>query len=182
LIWLEPKKDAFSRWAWTLAGTVYIGGLLAHLVGLRGMEDGRNWVFFVFLTTFASDTAAFLWGRSMGRHKLAPKISPAKTWEGSLAGVAGAVLIGMIFVPLQFGQLSNPLHIPRLGPASGALLALTVSVFGQFGDLAESLLKRNMEAKDSGRLLPGHGGALDRLDSVVFAGVVVYYYVVWLMR
>jgi phosphatidate cytidylyltransferase len=92
------------------------------------------------------------------------------------------VLIGLVFVPSHFGQASNPLLLRPLGLFSAAILALTVSIVGQCGDLVESLFKRNVGAKDSGRLLPGHGGALDRLDSIVFAGVVVYYYVVWLIR
>jgi phosphatidate cytidylyltransferase len=176
---LRPQKaEAFASWAWTLAGILYVGWLLSFLVALRGAEDGRNWVFFALFTTFASDTAAFFVGRAWGRRKLAPSISPAKTWEGAIAGIFGAMLISLIFVPGYFFTWPNPLHLPRLGYWSAVLLGLFVSILGQVGDLAESLFKRNMGVKDSGQLIPGHGGLLDRMDSVVFAGVVVYYYLV----
>ena len=185
LTWLlrnAQNREAVNRWTWTLAGIVYIGVLLSLLLAVRGASDGRNWVFFIFLTTIASDSAAFLIGRKWGRRKLAPAISPAKTWEGAIAGVFGAIIISLVFVPAAFGSVSNPLFLPVLSYLSAMSLALAASIFGQLGDLVESLIKRNMNAKDSGRVFPGHGGALDRLDSVVFAGVVVYYYVVWLTR
>jgi phosphatidate cytidylyltransferase len=171
LIWLlfrRQKEGAFINWAWTIAGILYLGWLLSYFVALRGLEDGRNWVFLALSANFASDTAAFFAGRALGRHKLAPSISPGKTWEGSIAGVLGAIIASLLFtllIPISYGQ--------------AIVLGLLVSVFGQLGDLVESLFKRNMGVKDSGRLLPGHGGALDRIDSVVFAGVVVYYYVIW---
>jgi len=171
LIWLlgrRKKEGAFIGWAWTLAGILYLGWLLSYLVALRGLDEGRNWVFFALFTTFASDTAAFFVGRALGRHKLAPKISPGKTWEGTIAGVFGAIIASLLFtllIPISYWQI--------------VALGILVSIFGQLGDLVESLLKRNMGVKDSGRLIPGHGGFLDRIDSVVFAGVVVYYYVIW---
>ncbi len=171
LIWLlgRPKKEgAFIGWAWTLAGILYLGWLLSYLVALRGLDDGRNWVFFALFTTFASDTAAFFVGRALGRHKLAPRVSPSKTWEGTIAGVFGAIIASLLFtllIPISYAQ--------------AIVLGILVSIFGQLGDLVESLLKRNMGVKDSSRLIPGHGGFLDRIDSVVFAGVVVYYYVIW---
>ena len=173
LIWLllRPQKEgAFSSWVWTIAGIFYIGWLLSYLVALN-LEGGRNWVFFALLTIFASDIAAFFVGRALGRHRLAPSISPGKTWEGAIGGIFGAIILSLFFT------LSTPLGLP-LSYGQAILLGLLVSVFGQLGDLVESLLKRNMGVKDSGRLLPGHGGALDRIDSVVFAGVVVYYYVI----
>ena len=180
---LRPQKaEAFTSWAWTVAGILYVGWLLSFLVALRGAEDGRNWVFFALFTTFASDTAAFFVGRAWGRRKLAPNISPAKTWEGAIAGVFGAILISLIFVPSHFFTWPNPLHLPRLGYWSAVLLGLFISILGQMGDLAESLFKRNMGVKDTSQLIPGHGGLLDRMDSIVFAGVVVYYYVILLIR
>jgi phosphatidate cytidylyltransferase len=179
LFWLlvRPQKEGtFMGWAWTIAGILYIGWLLSHLVALRGIElpgieeAGRNLVFLALFTTFGSDTAAYFTGRALGRHHLAPSISPGKTWEGTIAGFLGAIIVSLLFtmvLPLSYWQ--------------AILLGFLVSLFGQLGDLIESLLKRNMGVKDSGRLLPGHGGALDRIDSVVFAGVVVYYYVIWAM-
>jgi phosphatidate cytidylyltransferase len=177
LIWLlvHPQREgAFLGWAWTIAGILYIGWLLSHLVALRGLDDGRSWVFLALLANFGSDTAAYFAGRALGKHKLAPGISPGKTWEGTIAGILGAVIISLLFT------IPSPLSLP-LGYWQAIILGLLISVFGQLGDLVESLLKRNMGVKDSGRLLPGHGGALDRIDSVVFAGVVVYYYVIWLI-
>jgi phosphatidate cytidylyltransferase len=179
LIWLLGRKKrggAFLRWAWTLAGILYIGWLLSYLVALRGIklpgteEAGRNLVFLALATNFGSDTSAFFVGRALGRHKLAPNISPGKTWEGTIAGVFGAIIISLLFtmlIPISYWQ--------------AIILGFLVSAFGQLGDLVESLLKRNMKVKDSGGLLPGHGGALDRMDSVVFASVVVYYYakIIW---
>jgi len=177
LLWLlgHPKKEgAFIGWAWTLAGIIYIGWLLSYFVALRGLDGGRNWVLLALLVTFASDSAAFLTGRVLGRHKLAPSISPGKTWEGTIAGVFGAIIFSLLFT------IPSPLHLP-LSYWQAILLGLLVSILGQLGDLAESLLKRNMGVKDSGKLFPGHGGALDRIDSVVFAGLVVYYYAIWVI-
>ena len=181
LIWLvlrRQKEEAFVSWAWTIAGILYVGWLLSYLVALRGLETpsmpdaGRDWVFFALFTTFASDTAAFFTGKVLGRHKLAPHISPGKTWEGAIGGAIGAIIVSLLLVtildlPLSYGQ--------------SILLGLVVSILCQLGDLTESLLKRKMGVKDSGRLLPGHGGILDRIDSVVFAGIVVYYYVIWVI-
>lgn len=165
LLMLRPRKESFfASWVWTMAGILYVGWLLSYLVALR-LEVGRSWVFLAIFTTFGSDTAAFFVGRVLGKHRLAPRISPGKTWEGAVAGVFGAIIASLVLaailsLPLSFGQ--------------AILLGLLVSVFGQIGDLLESLFKRNMGVKESGKLLPGHGGLLDRMDSVVFAGIVVY--------
>ncbi|HLB27815.1 MAG TPA: phosphatidate cytidylyltransferase [Dehalococcoidales bacterium] len=170
LLLRKQKEGAIAGWVWTVAGILYIGWLLGYLVELRGLEGGRNWVFLTFLATFASDTAAFFTGRAVGKHKLAPDISPAKTREGAAAGAVGGVLASLFFI------LPTPLQLPiNLWQATS--LGLLVSVFGQLGDLTESLFKRNMGVKDSGNLLPGHGGLLDRLDSIIFAGVAVYYFI-----
>ncbi len=172
LIWLvlrRQREGAFTSWAWTLTGILYVGWLLSHFVALRGLDLGREWVFFALFTTFASDSAAFFIGRTWGRHHLAPNISPRKTWEGTVAGVLGTIIVSLLLVRL--------LHLP-ISYGGAILLGMAVSVFGQLGDLAESLLKRNMGVKESGKLLPGHGGFLDRIDSIVVTGVVVYYYII----
>ncbi|MFC2025396.1 phosphatidate cytidylyltransferase [Chloroflexota bacterium] len=179
VIWLllQPQKDkAFNSWAWTIAGILYVGWLISHLVTLRGLDDartvldeGRNWVFFALFITFASDTAAFFIGRALGRHHLAPNISPSKTCEGAIGGILGAILTSLFFT------LSTPLSL-HLNWGQAVILGLLVSIFGQLGDLVESLFKRNMGVKDSGRLIPGHGGFLDRIDSILFTSIVVYYY------
>ncbi len=175
LIWLllrRQQEGAFTGWMRKIGGILYIGWLLSYFVVLRGLDDGRNWAFLALFTTFASDTAAFFVGRALGKHHLAPRISPGKTWEGAIAGVFGAIIVSLLFT------IPTPLHLPLIY-WQAILLGLLVSVFGQLGDLVESLLKRNMGVKDSGKFLPGHGGFLDRIDSVVFAGIVVYYYVIW---
>jgi phosphatidate cytidylyltransferase len=171
-IWLlarRRKEGAFLDWAWTVAGILYIGWLLSHFVALRELDSGRGWVLFALFTTFASDSTAYFIGRDWGKHHLAPSISPKKTWEGAISGVAGAIIISPLLVTL--------LDLP-IGYGAAVLLAIAVSIFGQIGDLFESLFKRNTGIKDSGNMLPGHGGFLDRMDSIVFAGVVVYYYVI----
>ncbi len=176
LFWLllRPQREgAFIGWAWTMAGILYVGWLLSYFVALR-LDGGRNWVFLALLITFVSDSTSFFVGRAIGRIRLAPNISPGKTWEGAIAGVFGAIIVSLLFI------LPSPLNLP-LSYGQVIFLGLLVSVFGQLGDLVESLLKRNMGVKDSGKLMPGHGGILDRLDSVVFAGVVVYYYVIWVV-
>ena len=176
--WFFPqwhKGMSFISVVLTTVGVLYAGWLLGHLVALRGLDDGRNWVFFALFVTFASDTAAFFVGRALGRHKLASAISPGKTWEGAIGGILGAIIVSLFFT------LNTALALP-LNWGQAVLLGLLVSIFGQLGDLAESLFKRYTGVKDSGSVLPGHGGFLDRMDSVVFAGTVVYYYVVWVIQ
>jgi len=173
LIWLllRPNKEiAFTRWAWTLAGILYIGWELRYLVALRGLADGRNWVFLALFATFASDTTAYFVGRALGKHRLAPIISPGKTWEGAIAGVFSSIIVCLLFI------IPTTFHLP-LTYWQAIVLGVLVSIFGQIGDLFESLFKRNMGVKDTGKLLPGHGGFLDRIDSVVLAGIAVYYFV-----
>lgn len=175
LIWLLFRfevEGAFSNWLWTLAGILYVGWLLSYLILLRNLEQGREWVLLALFSTFAVDTCAFFVGRAWGKHKLAPLISPGKSWEGAVGGVAGGLgaslaLAFILRLPLAWWQ--------------ALLLGLLVSIFAQLGDLSESLLKRSAGVKDAGRLIPGHGGLLDRLDSIVFTIVVVYYYVVWVI-
>jgi phosphatidate cytidylyltransferase len=177
LVWLvlrRQREAAFIGWAWTIAGILYIGWLLSYLVALRGLEDGRNWLLLALFATFGSDTAAFFAGRALGRHRLAPQISPGKTWEGFIGGILGAIVISLLFT------LIPALRLP-ISYGGAIILGVLISIMGQLGDLVESLLKRNMGVKDSGRLMPGHGGVLDRMDSIVFAGVVVYYYVIWVV-
>ena len=176
LIWLVLRRNkdaAFTAWSWTLAGVLYVGLLLSHLVLLRDLDLGREWVFFALFVTFASDTFAYFIGRRWGRDLLAPDISPGKTWQGATGGVVAAIIMGLVLLNL----FDLPLDYVQV-----VLLALAVSVFGQLGDLVESLFKRNMNTKDSGDSMPGHGGFLDRLDSVIFAGIVVYYFVIWFVQ
>lgn len=173
LLWLTWGRWAGSKTtlvAATLGGVLYAGGLLFHAPLLRALEQGMEWVFFVLLVTFATDTAAFFVGRSLGRRPLAPRISPAKTWEGALGGIVAALAVAVALGGLL-----------RLNAGVDELLALgaLTAVAGQVGDLAESRIKRVAGVKDSSSLIPGHGGLLDRLDSIVLNLVVVYYFVLW---
>ena len=173
LVFTSQREGAFTRWAWLMAGILYVGWLLSYLVALR-LDAGRDWLYLALFATFGSDTAAYFLGKAFGKHKLAPRISPGKTWEGAIAGLFGAVIISLLFT------LPTPLQLP-LSYGHAILLGVLISVFGQIGDLAESLLKRNTGVKESGNLMPGHGGLLDRMDSVVFAGIVVYLYYIFVI-
>jgi len=166
LFFNRHKEGAYIRWAWTIIGILYIGWLLSYMVDLR-LEAGRGWVIFTLATIFGSDSAAYFVGRALGKHFMAPRISPKKTWEGAAGGILGAVIAGVLAVYI----FSLPLSYWE-----AVLLCIAVSVFAQIGDIAESLLKRIAGIKESGNLLPGHGGLLDRIDSIVFGGVVVYLY------
>lgn len=162
----------FANWAWSLAGMFYLGWLLSYWILLMnsGEWDGRDWVLLALFSTFAVDTTAYFVGRAWGRHKLAPGISPGKSWEGAIGGLVGgmaAAVILALLLGLDFGYWGV------------ILIGFFIAVFAQLGDLAESKLKRSMEVKEAGKLIPGHGGILDRLDSVVFTGVVVYYCLRW---
>jgi len=179
---LRPSREkAFHDWAWTIVGALYVGWMLSYWLRLRGLEYGQNWVYLAMLTTFANDTGAYFIGRARGRHKLAPTISASKTWEGAIGGLISAILAAVLIATVL-----NLISL-KLGPPFVfkywhiVLLGFLVSIFAQIGDLVESLLKRNTGVKESGNLLPGHGGILDRFDSLIFVGAVVYYYVIWVV-
>ena len=184
LLFRRNKEQAFTGWVWTMGGILYIGWLLSYWIvnsapggnpTLTGTLPGRDWIYLGLFVTFASDTAAYFAGRKWGRHHLAPVVSPKKTWEGSIAGIIAAIVVSLIFT------LPTPVKLPPeyFSWWQAIILGAVISVAGQTGDLAKSLFKRNMHVKDSSNYLPGHGGFLDRMDSVAFAGVVVYYYLVW---
>jgi phosphatidate cytidylyltransferase len=176
LLCRPSKEGAFRNWAWTIVGAFYVGWMLSHWLNLRGLEDGRNWVYLAMLTTFANDTGAFFIGRARGKHKLAPAISEGKTWEGAVGGLICAILGAIVIATVL--NLISPFAFRYW---QIMLLGFLVGLFAQLGDLVESLLKRNMGVKESGNLLPGHGGILDRFDSLIFVGAVVYYYVIWVV-
>jgi phosphatidate cytidylyltransferase len=152
----------WHRLAWTLLGSVYLGYLFPHWVLLFRLPHGRAWVFFVLLVIMMGDTAAYLVGSLFGKRKLAPAISPGKTIEGTLGYVAGSVLGGC---------LGASFLITEMGAIEVVALSGMLSILGQMGDLFESFIKRVFAVKDSGALLPGHGGLLDRLDSLIFPAV-----------
>jgi phosphatidate cytidylyltransferase len=155
----------------SLLGLLYIPLLLSHAVLLRALPAGRDWIFLVLFVVRASDTLAYFIGRKFGRHRLYEAVSPKKTIEGSLGGLAGGVLGATICKIWFFAELSS---------VDVILVGIGVGSFSQLGDLVESLLKRSFGVKDSGTLIPGHGGILDRLDSLLFAFPITYYYAVWM--
>jgi phosphatidate cytidylyltransferase len=181
-IFLFSKPAPFSATATVTSGAfaalglVYCGALLGcisllypvtslcSLSAPPGPAEGRLWILLLLSGVIASDTFAYASGRLFGVRKLAPHISPGKTWAGAFGSVFGTTLAVVLFALFL---------LPGLHPAAAAALGLALSVFGQIGDLCESLLKRGFSVKDSGRLIPGHGGVLDRLDSLMFGAPIV---------
>jgi phosphatidate cytidylyltransferase len=161
-----------TDFALTVAGVLYLGWIGAYLISLRGMRFGEWWLLVALPSVMLADSAAYMIGRRFGRHPLSPRLSPRKTWEGYLAGVAGGALSGAGLAALwQIGAgPGSPVHA-----ASGLVLGAGLAILTPLGDLGESMIKREIGVKDSGDLLPGHGGALDRVDSWLWAGVLGYY-------
>src|SRR3972149_915489 len=145
-------ETGLRDWLWITGGLAYVGFLGAHLVFLRGLDDGRDWAILAVFATFATDTAAYLVGRAWGRTRITPAVSPGKTLEGSLGGILG----GRIAVILITGATGL-----RAAPGDTLVLALLLPAAAELGDLAESLIKRGAAVKDAGQLLPGHGRLLD---------------------
>ncbi len=160
----------------TFFAALYTGGLLAFAVWLRAIGGGTGWrgvgiLFLPIAVTWVGDSAAYFVGRAIGRHKLAPAISPNKTWEGAIAGFAATVGFGVLFVDFTRDWVGWELSLWQILALGGI-----VSIAGQLGDLVESRFKRDCGVKDSSNLIPGHGGFLDRIDSLLFAFPVTYAY------
>ncbi len=159
-------EDAFL----TFSGTVYVAVLFSFLFFVRRRDHGFTYVWFIFWAAWGSDTFAYLCGRAFGKHKLVPKLSPNKTIEGAVGGVIGAAVLCVVYGLLVRGQLG-------MDTAQVLMLAIPVgicgAVLGQTGDLFSSAIKRFMDIKDFGHLIPGHGGILDRFDSILLSGTVV---------
>ena len=158
-------------WALSLGGAFYVGFLLSHFVSLRALPRGLEWTLLAFFPAWANDTGAYFVGRWIGNHPFAPRISPKKTWEGSIGGWISGMAVGTLMGAI--------LRLPLL---HGFLLGLLISLAATGGDLVESMFKRWAGVKDSGRLIPGHGGVLDRIDSLLFSVAAVYYYLTWVIR
>jgi len=154
-------------------GLLYIPVFMSYFILIRGFEAGATWVIFILVLAFSGDAAAFYAGRSFGKTKLLPAVSPNKTVEGVIGLVAGSLVASVIFRQIFFPDL--PLvHI--------LCIAFWGSIIGQLGDLFESEIKRSAGVKDSGNILPGHGGILDRVDCLLFIGPFVYYYVAYIVN
>jgi len=180
-------RDAITNIAITVFGVLYVGWLSGHIIMLRqlplvrGSEEfnfgGAGYVIMLLILLWASDSGAFFAGTAWGRHKLVPAISPNKSVEGSIGGIV-LTLVGALLIS-DAGQLLRIFGIalfPEMGYARYLLLGLGIGVAGQVGDLCESYLKRDAGLKDTGNLLPGHGGFLDRFDSLIFAAPLFYYF------
>ena len=158
------KREPILNSGAILLATVYTGGLFSHLVMLRQQSDGLIFVLLVIFVIWASDTAAYFAGCAYGRRKLLPHVSPNKTWEGALAGFLAGIVMGLLVSFLVDYAL-----------ILGTIIAVTAAISGQIGDLAASAIKRASKVKDTGGILPGHGGIIDRFDSMLFAAFIVYY-------
>jgi phosphatidate cytidylyltransferase len=176
----RDRQGSLEGWALTFAGACYVAWLLSHYILLRTLEtplaggwlaglhiqSGAAWVYVVLAITWMQDTMAYFVGSAWGRRQMAPYLSPKKSWEGAVGGIIASMLTALLAVPM--------LGLP-IGYASAALLGVAGGLAGLGGDLAESLIKRQMDVKDTGSLIPGHGGILDRLDSMLFTAPVLYY-------
>ena len=151
-------------------GIFIITFLLSHLIWLRCLEKGQLWIFFLLAICFSGDTFAFYGGKLFGKHKLCVKISPGKTIEGAIVGLIGSVVVGLLCARFFLHGFSC---------LAVLFLAIVLGLLGQLGDLWESVLKREFKVKDSGSCLPGHGGFLDRMDSLFFATPFLYYFIVF---
>lgn len=183
----QKLEGALVDWALTLAIAVYLGWPMSYFLLIRGYEPGILhlagrvwlslppgvwWLLVTLLGVWGFDASAFFAGRYFGRHKLAPMISPAKTWEGVLGGMVLSITASLVLTVLPLGV---PWYL-------AILLGILIGTAGTIGDLAESLIKRQTHVKDSGQIMPGHGGMLDRIDSLLFAVIVVYFFSLFFVR
>ncbi len=161
--WLHVLRD----WAIFFMGITYVGVCAAHLGLLRSLPMGREWVLFLLVITFGGDTGAYYIGRGIGKHKLCPQISNGKTLEGAIGGLVVNVIAALFIWSMVLKNIDPRILVP---------LALLIGAIGQVGDLAESIVKRSAGVKDSGKILPGHGGMFDRIDALLLAAPFLYWF------
>jgi len=162
-----PIEASMRRSAFVLLGAAYTGGLIPYLSRLREIEQGLGFALLALFCTWGADTGAYFVGKNFGKHKLYPKVSPAKSWEGLVGGVSAGIMVAFLVRSLVRMELS-------IGHTVG--IGVLAACLGLLGDLSESLLKRSVGAKDAGTLIPGHGGVLDRFDAVMFVAPALYIY------
>jgi len=185
---------ALIDWAWTNAGGLYLGWLGAHFILLRNAGlplelwpapahgEGTWWTALALGTAWLGDTGAYFIGRTWGKHKISPLVSPNKTWEGYVGGGVTATVSGVV-VTLLLQLIASALgRSTTLTTGHGLILGALIGLLSPLGDLGESLIKRHAGVKDSSRLIPGHGGLLDRIDSLLWAGAIAFYYAIWAAR
>jgi phosphatidate cytidylyltransferase len=178
LVRFEQGRDqAATDFAVSLAGIFYLGWLGSYFISLRELPNGVFWILLVLPATWIADSGAYSVGRRIGRHKLAPRLSPNKSWEGYFGGILSGVVGTALLAALIQWVFGDQIGVT---PLRGALIGLVMGVVPTLGDLGESMIKRQVGVKDSGTLLPGHGGAFDRIDSWLWAAALGYYLVFWL--
>ena len=170
---MDNMVGIMQRLALLPFGALYVGGLLSYVGLLRDYPHGIYWVYLALVMTWLNDTFAYFVGHWWGRRRLAPHISPGKTVEGFIGGYVGSAVAFLFF----FSFFNNPCHWQ-----DGIWLTLLVGTLGPLGDLAESVVKRSTGVKDSGHLIPGHGGVLDRVDALLFTAPVIYYFAAFFYR
>ncbi len=158
-----------SNFAFNIAGLVYLGWIGSYLIALRNLPDGIWWVALTLPAAWVADIGAFFIGSQIGKHRLAPRVSPRKSWEGYFGGLPFAVAWSTGLAWIAQGQVA------AISPAKGAVLGLAIGLTSPLGDLFESLLKRQFGIKDTSRILPGHGGVMDRIDSTLWTGVISFF-------
>jgi phosphatidate cytidylyltransferase len=187
----EDLSTGYPAAAASVFAFTYVALPMAMLVQLRQQAAGAFYLLYLLLVVWAGDIFAYFVGKAIGRHLMAPRVSPKKTWEGAAASVAASVAVGWLLFShaegissalLRVGLITRPggmwgLETPAMGPV--LLLTIVLNIAAQLGDLVESLIKRGAGAKDSGAILPGHGGMLDRIDALLFAAPVLWYYAAW---
>lgn len=167
----RPNRGSVISWSFAIAGAVYIGFSTSHFVKLRALDTvGIWWMVLALMGTWICDTGAYLVGIKFGRHKLAPALSPKKSWEGAVGGLVASVAFVAPYATL----------VLALPWGKGILLGVLLVIAATVGDLAESAIKRQFGVKDSGNLIPGHGGMLDRIDSLLFVVPLVYYWALYM--
>ena len=177
MIQYERGRDhAATDFAITISGFFYIGLLGSYLILLRSLPEGIWWVLTALPAVWFADSGAYFYGRVYGKHKLSPRLSPKKSWEGYIAGIVVSILGTAAFAAMWRLPAGVGTELTAL---RGAILGLVISIIAPLGDLGQSMIKRQFDVKDSSNLIPGHGGAFDRIDSWLWAGVMGYYIITW---
>lgn len=176
LVWAMTRfnqgdPNPAAAWALTVMGGLYLGLFGHFFVRLRALDEGFSWSLVAFGGTWLADSGAYFVGRAWGRRKLAPKLSPGKTWEG----VIGGLVIGTLFASLLATLLGR-------GAEHGLVLGVLIATITPLGDLGISMFKRQVGAKDSSKLIPGHGGILDKIDTLLISVAIAYYYLAWVVK
>lgn len=164
-------KHVFPDAAVKLYGVAYVALPFSYLILIKQTRSGGKWLFFLLVTIWLNDTFALFVGKAFGRHRLCPLISPNKTVEGAIGGIVAGVAGALIFQRFYFSAMMQ---------SWAGILAFVIGIVGIIGDLVESVIKRACGVKDSGTMIPGHGGMLDRIDSLIFAAPVLYYFLIWI--